>query len=210
MLASLLLAQGTPMLLAGDERGRTQAGNNNAYCQDNETGWIDWTPSERATSLTEFVRLLIRLRRAAPILHHGRFFTGEYNAALGVKDVTWLKASGGEMQPGDWHDAGMKCFGMLMDGRAQATGIRRPGNAPTLLLVTNAHHDAVTFTLPEHAGAGFWSLVFDTDTPEQRGAEVLPVGETYAVAGRSTVLLQLARSFLDPASGLARPDRRGV
>ena len=90
LLATLLLAQGTPMLLAGDEFGRTQQGNNNAYCQDNEISWINWDIGEGGTELAEFVRKLIALRKSFPILRRSRFLTGEYNAELDVKDVSWL------------------------------------------------------------------------------------------------------------------------
>jgi len=190
MLATLLLAQGTPMLLAGDEFGRTQKGNNNAYCQDNEISWVDWNVTPEGGSLADFTRRLIRLRQSCPILHRGRFFTGEFNEELGVKDVSWINASGEEMKPEDWQDATMRCFGMLMDGRAQETGIRRPGGQATLLLVLNAHHDVVVFTMPEAAGIRHWSLVFDTNAPEARN-ESFDVGETYEVTGRSTVLFVL-------------------
>ncbi len=191
LLATLLLAQGTPMLLAGDELGRTQNGNNNAYCQDSEISWVNWTVAPEGRSLTEFVRLLTALRQAHPILHRGRFFTGEYNEQLGVKDVTWINASGREMKSPDWENARMKCFGMLMDGRAQETGITRPGTAATLLLVLNADHETVVFTMPECAGIRDWSLVFDTDTPDVWGIRSLTAGETYEVRQRSTVLFQL-------------------
>ncbi len=190
MLATLLLAQGTPMLLAGDEFGRTQKGNNNAYCQDNEISWVDWDIPAEGQALADFTRRLIQLRQRYPILHRGRFFTGEFNEELGVKDVTWINASGEEMKPDDWQDAMMRCFGMLMDGRAQETGIRRPGGQATLLLVLNAHHDVVVFTMPEAAGIRHWSLVFDTNAPEARN-ESFDVGETYEVTGRSTVLFVL-------------------
>ena len=190
MLATLLLAQGTPMVLAGDEFGRTQKGNNNAYAQDNEISWVNWTGTPEGDALTNFVRRLIRLRQTYPILHRGRFFTGEFNEAVGVKDVTWINASGEEMKPEDWQDSQMRCFGMMMDGRAQATGIRRPASDATLLLVLNAHHDVVVFTMPECAGIRHWSLVFDTNAPEARN-EAFEVGENYEVTGRSTVLFAL-------------------
>ena len=94
MLATLFFSQGTPMLLGGDEFGRTQQGNNNAYCQDNEISWVDWEIKEEGQSLIDFTRKLIRLRNALPILRRGRFLTAEYNPVLEVKDVTWINASG--------------------------------------------------------------------------------------------------------------------
>jgi isoamylase len=191
MLATLLLAQGTPMLLAGDEFGRTQGGNNNAYCQDNEISWVDWQIGPDGRALTEFVRRLLGLRRTNPILRRGRFFTGEYNETLGVKDVTWVNATGKEMKPADWEHGLMRCFGMLMDGRAQATGIQRVASDATLLLVLNAHHDVVLFTLPECTGGRHWSLVFDTNAPEDADGEVFEIGDIYDVTGRSTALFAL-------------------
>ncbi len=190
MLATLLLAQGTPMVLAGDEFGRTQKGNNNAYCQDNEISWVNWDISTEGRALTAFTQRLVRLRNAYPILHRGRFFTGEFTEELGVKDVSWINATGEEMRPEDWQDGNMRCFGMLMDGRAQETGIRRPGGQATLLLVVNAHHDVVVFTLPEAADIRHWSLVFDTNAPDARN-EAFDVGDTYDVTGRSTVMFVL-------------------
>ena len=137
-LATLLLSQGTPMLLAGDEFARTQNGNNNAYCQDNEISWVDWDITEKGQSLIRFVQRLTALRHKYPILRRSRFLTGDYNEELGVKDVTWINASGTEMKPEEWGDTNMRCFGMLMDGRAQPTGIRQRGEDATLLMVLNA------------------------------------------------------------------------
>jgi isoamylase len=108
MLATLFFSQGTPMVLGGDEFGRTQRGNNNAYCQDNEISWVDWEGiKEEGQSLIFFTRKLIRLRHSLPILRRGRFLTAESNPALEVKDVTWINASGKEMQKNDWEEAKM-------------------------------------------------------------------------------------------------------
>src|SRR5207248_719694 len=138
-----LLAQGTPMLLAGDEFARTQQGNNNAYCQDNEISWVNWNLDERKQSLVAFVRKLTGLRHAYPILRRSRFLTGRLDEELDVKDLTWISASGGEMRTDEWSDGNMRCFGMLIDGRAQPTGIKKRGDEATILLVFNAHHEAV-------------------------------------------------------------------
>ena len=154
------------MLLAGDEFGRTQRGNNNAYCQDNEISWVDWDIDKGGRSLISFVRRLTELRRHYPILRRSRFLTGEFNEELGVKDVTWINAPGTEMRPEEWDDSNMRCFGMLMDGRAQPTGIRRRGEDATLLMVLNAHHDLLEFTLPETPGGREWSLLIDTNLAE--------------------------------------------
>ncbi len=191
MLATLLLSQGTPMILAGDEFGRTQGGNNNAYCQDNEVSWFDWNLPEWAKTQVAFVRRLTKLRHDYPILRRGRFFTGTPIDALDVKDVTWINASGAEMEHGDWHNPGMKCFGMLIDGRAQATGIRKPGSDTTMLIVLNAHHGLVTFTLPECTNGRAWELVFDTNVPDRNDWQSFAIGDTYDVTGGSLLLFAL-------------------
>jgi isoamylase len=154
MLATLLLSQGTPMMLAGDEFGRTQQGNNNAYCQDSEISWLDWSIGDKGAGLIRFVQKLTKLRHQYPILRRSRFLTGAYNEDLGVKDVTWINANGGEMQDQDWDETNMQCFGMLMDGRSQSSGIRQRGQDATMLLVMNAHSDVVGFKLPECTAKG--------------------------------------------------------
>src|SRR5690242_1604548 len=165
-MATLLLSLGVPLLLAGDEFGHSQGGNNNAYCQDNETTWLDWSAiSEDGLSLIEFARRVIALRQSLPVLRRSRFFTGEYNEVLDVHDVRWLTPAGVDMQDGQWEDANARCLGMLLDGRAQATGIRRPAMDATALLVLNAHHDVVEFTLPEVPGGTIWQCLLDTNQP---------------------------------------------
>ena len=191
-LATLLLSQGTPMLLGGDELGRTQHGNNNSYCQDNEINWLDWNVGERGQGLIRFVQRLTQLRHSYPILRRNRFLTGEYNAELEVKDVTWINASGAEMQEENWKDAATRCFGMLMDGRAQSTGIRQRGKDATLLWVLNAHHDVVEFTLPECAGGREWSLLIDSNLASSPSAR-FTAGSMYEVTARSLLLFEHLR-----------------
>ncbi len=191
MLGTLLLSQGTPMLLAGDEFGRTQQGNNNAYCQDDGISWVDWDIGDKGKSLIGFVKRLTRLRHRFPILRRSRFLTGAYDEEFGVKDVTWINASGEEMPGEAWADDSMKCFGMLMDGRAQATGLRQRGQDATMLMVMNAHHDVVEFTLPPCPGGGGWILVADTNLPEESGEPLFQFGHVYEVTGRSLLLLAM-------------------
>lgn len=191
LLATLLFSQGTPMLLAGDEFSRTQRGNNNVYCQDNETGWVDWALDEEGRSLLEFTRRLVSLRRAYPILRRSRFLVGLYNEELGVKDVTWLAPDGSEMTEEQWLDDSARCMGMLMDGRAQPTGIRRSGADATLLLVINAHHEALDFRLPEVAQGSGWTCLLDTDKPDSRALEAHVFGSEYTVTSRSLLLFEL-------------------
>ncbi len=189
MLATLLLAQGTPMLLAGDEFGRSQGGNNNAYCQDNEISWVDWAIGETGTELAEFVRRLIALRKSFPILRRSRFITGEYNADLDVKDVSWLTPAATDIE--EWDNSNARCFGMLIDGRAQASGIKRPAMDVTGLLILNAYHDVVSFKLPEVMGGTTWRCLLDTNVPEHDGGETFQSGESYEVTGRSVLFFAL-------------------
>jgi isoamylase len=200
MLATLLLSQGTPMLLAGDEFGRTQLGNNNAYCQDNEISWVNWNHEERGEALTRFVQRLTRLRREYAVLRQSRFLTAEWNEELGVKDLTWLTPGGEEMTPDHWSDPRAKCIGMLLDGRVQVSGIPHRGSEATLLLVVNAHHDMVVFKLPEVAGGRDWLRLVDTNLPDEddelEDAVRFAFGDDYDVTARSLLLF------------LLRPERR--
>lgn len=193
MLATLLLSQGTPMILAGDEFGRTQNGNNNSYCQDNEISWLNWDLQDKGESLIRFVQKLTRLRHKYPILRHTRFLDGQYDEELGVKDITWIRADGVEMEQGDWDDGNMHCFGCVIDGRARPTGIRRHGKEITVLLVMNAHEDVVNFTLPECIGSDSWKRLIDTNLPDDEDAPSFAFGEAYAVTGRSLLLFALEK-----------------
>jgi isoamylase len=192
--STLLLAQGTPMVVAGDEFARTQHGNNNAYCQDSEIGWVNWDLDEDGKALLAFVKRLIKLRQSYPILRRSRFLVGDYNEALGVKDVTWLSPSGEEMSIEQWEDPNGRCLGMLMDGRAQETGIRRRGSEATLLLLVNSHHDGVNFTLPEVPEGLNWTSLIDTNQPEIDGTDQFEFGSEYTVTPRSLLLFELQKA----------------
>jgi isoamylase len=192
MLATLLLSRGTPMILAGDEFGRTQKGNNNAYCQDNEISWLDWQgidPDQRC--LAEFVQKLLAIRRSLPMLRRGRFLIGEYDEEIGVKDVTWLAPAGDEMTVDHWEDPSGRCMGVLLDGRAQETGVRRLGSDSTLLVILNAHDDLVPFKLPEAAGGSRWVRLIDTNKGQSDDLEEFDFGQVYEVTGRSLLLFIL-------------------
>jgi glycogen operon protein len=193
MLSTLLLSQGTPMLLAGDEFGRTQQGNNNAYCQDNEISWLRWDLADKSKTLVALVQTLTKLRHKYAILRRNRFLTGAYDEELEVKDLTWINASGSEMQSDDWGDTNMRCFGMLMDGRARPTGVRQRGTEATMLLVLNAHHDRVQFTLPSSPGGEIWSVVLDTNMPDSQASASVASGQQYAVTARSLLLFALSQ-----------------
>jgi isoamylase len=191
LLATLLLSQGTPMLVAGDEFARTQRGNNNAYCQDNEISWVDWTLAETNAAQIEFVRRLTHLRAKYPILRRSRFLSALENPRIGLKEITWINADGEEMEDGQWSDDRMQCFGMLLDGRAQPTGLKQRGLDATLLIILNAHHDLVNFTLPGHAGNERWELLVDTNVETPLELTAFSKGNVYSVTARSLLLLQL-------------------
>jgi isoamylase len=189
-LATLFLSQGTPMMLAGDEFARTQSGNNNAYCQDNEISWLNWDVPERGRALTRFVQKLTGLRHKYPVLRRTRFLTGQYNEELDVKDLAWVNANGTELSGEDWKDGNMRCFGMLIDGRAQTTGVRKRGEEATMLLIVNSHHDLVEFTLPQSPGGSKWKRHIDTNAVDDPDVSV-PFGAKYGVTGRSLLLFEM-------------------
>jgi glycogen operon protein len=194
MLATLLLSQGVPMLLAGDEMSNSQNGNNNAYCQDNEIGWLSWTDENHDPQLYEFVCKLIQLRRKHPVFRRPHFFKGRATGPSGLKDITWIDPSGREMQEADWHDAGRRCFGAMLGGD---TGDRfvslrgYPEFDQTFLLLMNAHDRDISFTLPSVAPFRGWELALDTACPspipeETRYAsgEVFPLrAHTFSLLG---------------------------
>jgi isoamylase len=190
-LATLFLSQGTPMLLAGDEFARTQRGNNNAYAQDNDISWLDWTLADKNYAQVNFVRELAHLRAKYPILRRSRFLSAKVNEAIGLKEITWINASGEEMEDGQWSDARMQCFGMLLDGRAQPTGLKQRGVDATLLLILNAHYDLVNLTLPGHEGDERWRLLIDTNVEGKLAKTEYAKGDVYGVTGRSLLLFQL-------------------
>ncbi|WP_198651237.1 MULTISPECIES: glycogen debranching protein GlgX [Salinicola] len=190
LLATLMLSQGTPMMLAGDEFGRTQGGNNNAYCQDGGIGWVDWNFSEEGQELLAFTRYLIRLRRQYPILERGRFMTGELNDNLGIKDVTWLTPAAEEMGVEHWHDADAKAIGVILNGHAQPTGICRPGSDITVFLALNAGDQDADFVLPDVPGGIEWRRRVETFDPGA-GDVRCPMQSDYHVKARSLSLFEL-------------------
>jgi isoamylase len=201
LLATLLLSQGTPMLLGGDEFGRTQLGNNNAYCQDNDISWFNWDHDQAQQQQIDFVRRLIRLRHHFPVLRRTRFLTGAYDEEFDCRDVTWLNAVGLEMQEQDWPVH--KCFGMLIDGRAQSQGLRKPAQEVSLLLVFNSHHEPVRFRLPESNIGRGWTRLIDTALPQDE-ALVYCVGDIYMVAARSALLFELQSQAVAPTTILGQ------
>ncbi|MCC7486244.1 MAG: glycogen debranching protein GlgX [Burkholderiales bacterium] len=195
-LATLILSQGVPMLLGGDELGRTQHGNNNAYCQDNEVSWVHWDPGAAAQGLLAFVQRLIALRNAHPLLRRRAFFRGRARAEHAAKDLTWLAPAGTEMTGEDWSEPHGRSIGMLISG--EGLGERdehgRPIEDDDLLLLLNAHHERVDFTLPRAPALTFTALL-DTHFPDGRPAPgTRGPGERYPLEARSLALLARERS----------------
>ncbi len=193
-LATLLLSQGVTMLLAGDESGRTQGGNNNAYCQDNEISWLDWEHTDEA--LAEFTRRLIALRREHPVLRRRRWFQGL--PIRGSVDLGWCRPDGGEMSDHDW-DSGTGSVGVFLNGEAITDRDRRGQRVTddSLLLLFNGHHEAIDWILPKQWGQ-WWDLVVDTGAADREGAS-LSCDQSLPVAGRSVLVLQ--RSEAPPETG---------
>jgi glycogen operon protein len=192
-LATLLLSQGVPMITAGDEIGRAQRGNNNAYCQDNDLSWVDWNLDPDRRRLLEFARRLIRQRRDHPVFRRRRFFEGQPIHGSGIKDIVWLKPDGSEMSVEEWSHEFARCLGMLLNGESltevDARG-RRVADGKFLVLF-NAHHEEIPFVLPNHDAGVHWLVVLDT-THEHglvRGG-VHGGGTPYRLKGRSLALMQ--------------------
>jgi len=205
-MATLLLAQGTPMIVAGDEFGRTQGGNNNAYCQDSKIGWVDWNITEDSQVLLDFTRKLGGLRHDYPVLRRNRFYTGRFDEVHGVKDVTWICSDGGEAEQHDWTDSALHCIGMLMDGRAQMNSVPQDGDHSTLMLVVNAARDAIAFTMPPCADGMSWTCLVDTSDPGRSEGDV-PIGETCTVPSRGLALLRLNTHKPPPVPDVNAPDQ---
>jgi isoamylase len=193
-LTTLLLSQSVPMLVAGDEFGRTQGGNNNAYCQDSAISWIDWDLSHESEDLLAFTRRLIRLRLDHMVFRRGRFFQGAAIPGTDVKDVTWLRADGEEMRVQDWADAHAKMLCLLLSGEAGLMHLTARGEKETddtFLLVVNASHLDVTQELPAGRETGeHWETLIDTgrDEPDEDGERCAP-GEEIGLVARSAKLL---------------------
>jgi isoamylase len=189
-LATLLLSQGVPMLTAGDEMGRTQLGNNNAYCQDGPINWTDWKLDADRRALLRFTRRAMRLWRDHPVLQRRKFFQGRPIRGSGVKDLLWLEPSGHEMTDAAWNADHVRCLGVRLDGQIGETDRRgRPIIGDTLLLLFNAHHEEVPFILPHEESRAPWELLLDTwdaETPFR----FFPSGAAYPLRGRSLAVFR--------------------
>jgi isoamylase len=191
-LTTLLLSQGTPMLLGGDELGRTQGGNNNAWCQDNEISWYDWSLEKSNTELLEFVRKLIALRRAHAVFQRRQFLHGTDVDGSGLPDVWWFRTDGHRMTDRDWETGG-PVVGMFLNGDEIATADARgrPVLDESFLMLFNAHHEDCTFTLPNRRFGEAWTLVLDTAEPKlEAGAREVAARQPVDVLARSVMLLR--------------------
>jgi glycogen operon protein len=191
-LATLFLSQGVPMLLSGDETGRTQQGNNNAYCQDNELSWVSWTLSRSARAQLTFTQRLIRLRLAHPVFHRRRFFQGRRIEGSEVKDLSWFRPDGKEMTQEEWTNGFTRCLGLRLAGDAieEVDQGGDPIRDDTFLLLLNAHHERVDFVLPAHRARLRWDLVFDTRDWTVTSTS-FKVGDLFSLEARSLALLRL-------------------
>jgi isoamylase len=191
-LATLLLSQGLPMLLAGDELGHTQFGNNNAYCQDNEISWLDrGNLLDQSGELFEFVQRLIALRRAHPVFRRPRFFRGVTSGDSTLKDITWFTPDGREMTADDWNEASRRCFSALLSGDTGDRFISLQGYRElddSFLFVVNGHDTLVDVTLPSAPGGGRWIELIDTAMRAGLSGNAFDPGTRYGVADRSLVL----------------------
>ncbi|MBI4204779.1 MAG: glycogen debranching protein GlgX [Betaproteobacteria bacterium] len=194
MLATLLLSQGVPMLLAGDEFGRSQRGNNNPYCQDNEISWVHWDLPQVNEKHLAFVQRLIAFRRRHPLFRRSRFFRGRPVPGWDVKDIVWFSPDGKEMTEAHWHDANLRCLGVYFCGVAIEWPGERGRRAPDddFLLLANASHEDIAFVLPRCRLTGHWSTAFDTAREEEGGVRRWQAAEAYPVLSRSLALLSEA------------------
>ncbi|MGD8278466.1 MAG: glycogen debranching enzyme GlgX, partial [Gemmatimonadota bacterium] len=191
-MATLMFSLGVPMISGGDELGRTQAGNNNAYCQDNELSWYDWELDEDGRRFLAFIRQVVAIRRRQPAFRRRSFFDGNPASEAGDKDIVWLKPDDTEMREDDWHD-GTLCLGALIAADANdlidETGKAVPGD-PILLLV-NAGDDEVPFTLTRRLPATRWERLLDTwdEEPPARVRKERS-GAIHPLHGRSVALFR--------------------
>jgi glycogen operon protein len=191
LLLTLVLSQGVPMLVAGDESGRTQRGNNNAYCQDNELTWLDWDRDDEQRALVDLTRRLLRLRAEEPVFRRRDFFQGRPITGGDVKDVYWVHPSGWEMQQEDWGTP-LQTLGVLLVGEeiGERDEVGDPIVGNSFLLLLNAAAEPVEFVLPDRLAALEEQVVIDTGTPEREGQRV---EKAFPMDGHSSAVLLVTR-----------------
>jgi len=206
-LTTVFISQGVPMLCGGDEIGRTQRGNNNAYCQDNAISWLEWDLDDRARRLLAFTRRLVRLRREHPELRRRKFSQGRPLCAADIKDLVWLRPDGGEMTEAEWRAATLRAFGFRLCGEAMDDVDERgePITDDTLLILLNANPEPTRFVLPDAHPGIRWEVLVDTAIGGEGPAPRLhEVGATATLAARS---LQLLRAAGTPSARAERDPR---
>lgn len=197
LVATLFLSQGVPMMYQGDAIGHTQNGNNNAYCQDNETSWLNWDLKPEDRELLAFVQRMINLRRRHPVFRRRHFFQGRPIKGANVKDVLWVNPGGQEMSDEEWRDASVCCLGMFLSGQGldETEERGRKLSDENFLLLMNAYHEDVSFKLPSVGGGGRWAAWMDTSREGGlRAAGSYDAGEVYPLQARSLVVLMERRS----------------
>jgi isoamylase len=194
-LATLLLSQGVPMLQAGDEIARTQGGNNNAYCQDNEVSWLNWELDDEKKTLLDFTRFVVKLFHQHPVLRRKKFFQGRRIRGSEVEDLAWFRPDGQEMLEEDWNNENTRALGLRLAGDAIAD-VDDQGNRTvddTLLILLNAHYEPLPFVLPAHRTDVRWELLLDTQFENGRPTEpiICAGGKSYTMEFRSLTLFRL-------------------
>ena len=193
LLTTLLLSQGVPMILHGDEIGRTQGGNNNGYCQDNEISWVDWDLTEEQTELLRFTQQLVALRSQHPVFRRRRFFAGDagHGGESPLHDIAWFTPAGAHMTDRDWQQGDARAVAVFLNGSAIPEPSPRGEKIvdDSFLLLLNASHEPVEFVLPDHQYANLWTVVLDTDGRLIEDEE-LKAGSVAVLRGRSTAVLQ--------------------
>jgi glycogen operon protein len=206
-LATLIFSQGVPMLLAGDEFGRTQQGNNNAYCQDNDISWINWDLDPSQQQLLDFTRDLIRLFHQHPSLRRRKFLQGRKFRGSQFKDITWFRPDGHEMSADDWKSPSLRTIGLLLAGDG-ISETDEQGNAitdETLLILLNAHHEKIRFLLPPSGEEQCWEPILDTRTQRSAtGSPLLAGGHTCELEPRCVALF-CAKQVAVPRKGGLQP-----
>jgi glycogen operon protein len=191
LLSTLLLSQGVPMIAAGDELGKTQRGNNNAYCHDDELSWLDWDLDDRRRALLGFTRRLVHLRLSQPVLQRRRFYRGAHLWDSSLKDLAWFRPDGAEMTEEDWQKPFARSVAFLLGGDAiggvDDRGQRIVGD--TLLVLMNAWHERVTYRLPDVAWGSEWEILLDTAGATDAKRDLVAGGAAVPVEARSLVLL---------------------
>jgi len=191
LITTLLLSQGVPMLLAGDELSHTQQGNNNTYCQDNDLTWLQWELTDEQRAFCEFVRQVLHLRRTQPVFQRRQFFQGRPIYGQDVQDITWFDPSGQEMSADAWQTGYARCLAVELAGDLIGDSDERgePLWGDSILLLMNAHYEAMPFTIPTRGEGEPWERLLDTADPHGESMSY-PAGQPYALQGRSMVVLR--------------------